>query len=37
LRSLGADEVIDSTKEDFTQNRVEYDVIFGAFGDTVRR
>jgi NADPH:quinone reductase-like Zn-dependent oxidoreductase len=32
LRSLGADTVVDYTKEDFTQNRVIYDVIFDVVG-----
>jgi NADPH:quinone reductase-like Zn-dependent oxidoreductase len=33
LRSLGADEVIDYTQEDFTQRRVRYDLIFDVPGN----
>jgi NADPH:quinone reductase-like Zn-dependent oxidoreductase len=32
LRSIGADHVIDFTKEDFTKNGVSYDVIFDIVG-----
>ncbi|MFC4783594.1 NAD(P)-dependent alcohol dehydrogenase [Nocardioides sp. MAHUQ-72] len=37
-RSLGADRVVDHTREDFTDGRVRYDVIIDVFGRTpIRR
>jgi NADPH:quinone reductase-like Zn-dependent oxidoreductase len=32
VRSLGADEVVDYTQEDFTKNGQTYDVVFDAVG-----
>ena len=37
VRSLGADRVIDYTKEDFTKNANTYDLIFDIVGATTFR
>lgn len=37
VRSLGADEVVDYTRGDFTQARERYDVVFDAVGKTTFR
>ena len=34
VRTIGADDVVDYTKEDFTKNGLTYDVIFDAVGKT---
>jgi len=34
MRQLGADKVVDYTKEDFTQDEIQYDFVFDAVGRT---